>query len=841
MIVESVLKVSVRWLYVLLFLLSPPVWAGTSALWGKSGEKWDPRGRLPDFSFAGYHAGLKVIPSPKVTTNVKTYGAKGDGKTDDSAAIQKAIDATPAKGVLFFPKGRYLITRVLYIRKSNIVLRGAGSGSKDTVLYLTKNLTQARGPNVSWKYGVGGFLHVEPKRSSTNTLGTVTVNTKRGDTTLTMNKALKLKPGEWVELRLTGDKTSSFWKHLHNNQQTRNTCDSYNRVVTLEWPARVAQVRGKLVTLNQPLRHDVLTTWSPTLRKRVMLEEVGIENLRLEFIHTKYPGHLKELGYNGIFFKYVLNSWVRNVAIVHSDNGITATRSKGIEVRKLRLEGRYGHHGVSFTRAYDCLLTEFDFQSDWRHSMTVDHVASGNVTSNGKAKHSFSMDHHRDIPFENLFSNIQSKCTYASGGNSCAGPHSAARGTFWNLFGSMSGPAWGYIQTNLIGKLSVSTKKTTTREWYENVSALTPKDLHLAQLQRRKSYKAPTRFGSSTSTGDRRFYEERDPARWQVFQDSGDWVYRMRAHGIAIPTGSRLGETTIFKSRSYRDVRIQTKARVETFASTRDIALILGYQDDENYLMALFHAGTTTSGGKTVPNSSINLVKNGKRTVLTRSSRVPFSDSYFHNFAFVRKGKSLQMFIDGQLIATTSSSDFATGRVGVGTWNDKVLFTDIQISVPTTTEPTTEPTAEPATEPLKEPLSEPVTEPLTEPLSEPLTEPVTDAGSEPSLEPASEPVSEPTPEPRVEPSHETASEPLSEPSIPDEMVQKDASEPQNGEPRPPEQTTKDSSIASDAPAKTDSSKPLSGCQCQTPLEGVPFGAMLVLGLLGWIRRKGKEG
>jgi hypothetical protein len=26
-----------------------------SALWGRTGEKWTPQSRLPDFSFAGYH------------------------------------------------------------------------------------------------------------------------------------------------------------------------------------------------------------------------------------------------------------------------------------------------------------------------------------------------------------------------------------------------------------------------------------------------------------------------------------------------------------------------------------------------------------------------------------------------------------------------------------------------------------------------------------------------------------------------------------------------------------------------------------------------------------------
>ena len=47
-----------------------------------------------------------------LATNVKdpAYGAVGDGQTDDTAAIQAAINATPAGGVCFFPAGTYLVS-----------------------------------------------------------------------------------------------------------------------------------------------------------------------------------------------------------------------------------------------------------------------------------------------------------------------------------------------------------------------------------------------------------------------------------------------------------------------------------------------------------------------------------------------------------------------------------------------------------------------------------------------------------------------------------------------------------------------------------------------------------
>lgn len=40
--------------------------------------------------------------------NVKDFGAVGDGKTDDSAAIKTAIQAAhEAGGTVYFPEGRY--------------------------------------------------------------------------------------------------------------------------------------------------------------------------------------------------------------------------------------------------------------------------------------------------------------------------------------------------------------------------------------------------------------------------------------------------------------------------------------------------------------------------------------------------------------------------------------------------------------------------------------------------------------------------------------------------------------------------------------------------------------
>jgi len=70
---------------------------------------------------------------PQGIINVRQYGAAGDGATDDTAAIQAAIDAVPAVGgTVLFPPGTYIVApqrTVGIVIKSNLRLAGMGTGS----------------------------------------------------------------------------------------------------------------------------------------------------------------------------------------------------------------------------------------------------------------------------------------------------------------------------------------------------------------------------------------------------------------------------------------------------------------------------------------------------------------------------------------------------------------------------------------------------------------------------------------------------------------------------------------------------------------------------------------
>ena len=66
---------------------------------------------------------------PSSTLSVTSYGATGDGVTDDAQAVQDTMDAAVAGDTVFFPAGTYLLDAFFVAIKSGVRVRGAGMGS----------------------------------------------------------------------------------------------------------------------------------------------------------------------------------------------------------------------------------------------------------------------------------------------------------------------------------------------------------------------------------------------------------------------------------------------------------------------------------------------------------------------------------------------------------------------------------------------------------------------------------------------------------------------------------------------------------------------------------------
>jgi hypothetical protein len=93
-------------------------------------------------------------------TDVRAFGAKGDGKTDDTLSIQRAIDhvASTTQGIVFFPPGAYKITSRLKLDR-NVDLVGVGVGFGSQIIPFGSDGISILGSD--WPGGYGFRNHIK--------------------------------------------------------------------------------------------------------------------------------------------------------------------------------------------------------------------------------------------------------------------------------------------------------------------------------------------------------------------------------------------------------------------------------------------------------------------------------------------------------------------------------------------------------------------------------------------------------------------------------------------------------------------------------------------------------
>jgi hypothetical protein len=115
---------------------------GTVAVTAAPGSSLDATNVSYEQGSTGY-VSTTVAAKLKQVVSVKDFGAKGDGVTDDTAAIQTAINAlnpyvygssmnyAQGGGTLYFPSGNYFVTSTIRL-PNNVILSGAGCQTYQT-------------------------------------------------------------------------------------------------------------------------------------------------------------------------------------------------------------------------------------------------------------------------------------------------------------------------------------------------------------------------------------------------------------------------------------------------------------------------------------------------------------------------------------------------------------------------------------------------------------------------------------------------------------------------------------------------------------------------------------
>ncbi len=174
--------------------------------------------------------GTWQAPIPGTYTNVKAYGAKGDGTTDDTVAIRNAMDAAynrRASGtypggptyvnnaILFFPAGKYIVSDSIDL-KADVLGEGAilyqTKGTKD--IFASVSVFRLRVAGLSF---VGGKCHLN---LYTGNVDTSQISVEKCHFQCASDCAVRIQPGSnSTQLNI---RDCMF---IYNNQALVNYCD----------------------------------------------------------------------------------------------------------------------------------------------------------------------------------------------------------------------------------------------------------------------------------------------------------------------------------------------------------------------------------------------------------------------------------------------------------------------------------------------------------------------------------------------------------------------------------------------------------------------------------------
>ena len=407
---------------------------------------------LPDFSYAGYGFGLAAIPADAGTIiEITDHGAIPDDGLDDSKAVLRALAAANAvKGrvTLRFPKGRTQITEVLRITRSDITLDGAGDGPGGSELwfprplklidkshdydelrdYLVREKKQQVEPqhNIDYLFTeytwAGGMIYVAPEGSRPVSYdGTkdvrdpvlaAGVSGKQFTRTLTVDDPSKLKAGDVVQLQwfsVDGPK-SQILKSLYGHTDLPIGSHHWtfpDRPVVAQ-ATRIAAIRGKTVTLGDPLLHDVRADQPAVVADWRHLTNVGIQNLRLQFPQAPAFGHHLEQGYNGIYMTGVFDGWISGLTIDRADSGILTDNAASLTIADITTTGdRSAHYSVHVGAVHNVLVKDLKVENPVVHPLSINTRSTRSVFLRSVVDRDAVIDQHSGSNHQNLFDQVE--------------------------------------------------------------------------------------------------------------------------------------------------------------------------------------------------------------------------------------------------------------------------------------------------------------------------------------------------------------------------------------------------------------------------------------------------
>lgn len=406
---------------------------------------------LPDFSFAGYNHGIGIIPTAKGTLiDVTKYGVVAEDDIDDSKGLLKAfVDAHATKGpvTVLLPAGRVIVSDILKITRSDIVLRGAGSGQGGTELHFPRPLQmidktdsldelraylvkydkrqREKSKNIdelfseySWS---GGFIWIQKEGTRAASylesedkeiiVLADAINGVAGEQSVQVVTTRDLNVGDVVELQWLNRRGEDgpLLDEMYGDTDVKIGSHhwTFAERPLVRQKTKVLKIDGNTVTISDPLLHDVSGDIPAQFAQWDHIQNVGIEDIKVTFPSSPYFGHHLERGYNGIYFTSVFDGWIRDVSFENADTGILSYNSANVTISNIKTAGdRQAHYSVHLGNVHNVLVENLTVENAPIHSLSLNTQSTKCVFQNAVVNKAAVLDQHAGANHQNLFDNI---------------------------------------------------------------------------------------------------------------------------------------------------------------------------------------------------------------------------------------------------------------------------------------------------------------------------------------------------------------------------------------------------------------------------------------------------
>ena len=333
---------------------------------------------LLDFSYAGYHHGteqpvderdVNVLAKKLGYTvyNVCDHGAVPDDGMSDRKALEDIINKIGrgkhnAKAIIYFPEGEYILhskddntinaktgkvtSNTLNLVMGHVIIKGAG---RDKTFLTMEDPMLPTDPNVMYSSPkMISIRHNGGKGDSQ--LAKVTGSAKKGDMSIEVADASKLKVGDWVKLILLNNDKEVIEEELKPYPVQSSMTTLINKGVHVVDRHQIKAIDGNRVTFEEPIMHAVNPAYGWDIKTYAHYEEVGVEDLTFKGKAKKnfhhHAGWEDDGAYKPLDFMRQVNSWVRRVDFISISECMTFSECANCFLLDSEISGNRGHSSV---------------------------------------------------------------------------------------------------------------------------------------------------------------------------------------------------------------------------------------------------------------------------------------------------------------------------------------------------------------------------------------------------------------------------------------------------------------------------------------------------------------